>query len=94
VVDVRIIQVERTLFELEVCECSSKRFAISIVDEMPSENLILMLEVLDNVSISSSVHVYVCRGWAVIEKSSVGPNSKNSVSDSTSVLVIWFIIDC
>lgn len=81
-VDVGEVQSGGTRLEFEIHECSLGGFRVSIVDEMPSENLVSMREVLNDISITCSIHVIIAVSGAMVVQGLVCPHRESAISES------------
>lgn len=66
---------------------------VSKIDEVPLGVLTLMLEILDDVGISSSKHIVVGISSEVIESLTICPNSQNSVTQSPEIFIVFLVVE-
>jgi len=66
--------------------------AVAEIDEVPKGDLIVVSKVLNNVRVTSTVHIGVSVGWGMIECSSVSENCECSISEFRVITIVWFVV--
>lgn len=91
-ISVRVLETLSTWLQGHEYNSFSLFFAVTEIHKVPCRDYTLVLNILNDVGISCSNHVSISISWAMVIIISVGEDSESSVSKTSVILVIWFII--
>jgi len=93
VVNVRVLSLDTGGTKFQEGKCLTLCLTVTEVNEMPSSISAIVIEILDDVSVTFTVHAFVCVSWEMIELSNVSESSQSTITKSFIVFVIFTIVD-